>query len=297
MTAPLPANPANQAPLRFPLTESDLDALVRGALTEDHAFRDVTTLATVREDAVAQARMVARADGVIAGLPIALATFQCVASSIAHEIHAPDGTRVARGTSILSLEGPARALLTAERVALNFVQHLSGIATITARYVDAVRGTRAQILDTRKTTPGWRALEKYAVRCGGGVNHRADLEADVLIKDNHLAALQGDVALAVRRTREFAPAGTRVEVECDDIEQVRAAVAAHADIILLDNMSPALMRECVQLIAGRALSEASGGISLDTVRAVAESGVDRISVGALTHSAPALDIGIDFGRW
>ncbi|MGH7632136.1 MAG: carboxylating nicotinate-nucleotide diphosphorylase [Gemmatimonadaceae bacterium] len=293
MTAPQPAHAAR---LRFPLAESDLDALVRAALTEDHAFRDVTTLATVREDAVARARMVARADGVIAGLPIALATFQCAASSIDHEIHAPDGTPVARGTNILSLEGPARALLAAERVALNFVQHLSGIATLTARYVDAVRGTHAQILDTRKTTHGWRALEKYAVRCGGGVNHRADLEADVLIKDNHLAALDGDVALAVHRTREIAPAGVRVEVECDDLEQVRAAVAAHADIILLDNMSPALMRECVQLIAGRALTEASGGISLDTVRAVAESGVDRISVGALTHSAPALDIGLDFTK-
>ena len=288
---------ANAARLRFPLAESDLEALVRAALAEDHAFHDVTTLATIREDAVARARMVARADGVIAGLPIALATFRCASSSIGQETHAPDGTHVVQGTDILLLWGPARALVAAERVALNFVQHLSGIATLTARYVHAVRGTRAQILDTRKTTPGWRALEKYAVRCGGGVNHRADLEADVLIKDNHLAALGGDVALAVQRARQFAPAGIRVEVECDDIDQVRAAADAHADIILLDNMAPALMRECVRLVAGRALTEASGGISLDTVRAVAESGVDRISVGALTHSAPALDIALDFESW
>jgi len=294
MTAPPPANAAR---LRFPLAESDLEALVRAALTEDRAFRDVTTLATIREDAVARARMVARADGVIAGLPIALATFQCASSSIGHETRTPDGTHVVRGTDIVSLLGPARALIAAERVALNFVQHLSGIATLTARYVHAVRGTRAQIFDTRKTTPGWRALEKYAVRCGGGVNHRADLESEVLIKDNHLAALGGDVALAVQRARQFAPAGIRVEVECDDMDQVRAAADAHADIILLDNMSPALMRECVQLVAGRTLTEASGGISLDTVRAVAEAGVDRISVGALTHSAPALDIALDFESW
>jgi len=294
MTAPPPANAAR---LRFPLAESDLEALVRAALTEDRAFRDVTTLATIREDAVARARMVARADGVIAGLPIALATFQCANASIGHETRTPDGTHVVRGTDIVSLLGPARALIAAERVALNFVQHLSGIATLTARYVHAVRGTRAQIFDTRKTTPGWRALEKYAVRCGGGVNHRADLESEVLIKDNHLAALGGDVALAVQRARQFAPAGIRVEVECDDMDQVRAAADAHADIILLDNMSPALMRECVQLVAGRTLTEASGGISLDTVRAVAEAGVDRISVGALTHSAPALDIALDFESW
>ncbi|MBK5189418.1 MAG: carboxylating nicotinate-nucleotide diphosphorylase, partial [Gemmatimonadaceae bacterium] len=181
-----------------------------------------------------------------------------------------------------------------ERVALNFAQRLSGIATLTARYVDAVRGTRAQILDTRKTTPGLRALEKYAVRCGGGTSHRADLAAAVLIKDNHLATLGGDIGLAVRRARERAPQGMQVEVECDDRAQVARALDAGADVILLDNMSPREMRVCVELVNGAAIVEASGGITLESVRAVAESGVDWISVGALTHSVPALDLALDF---
>jgi nicotinate-nucleotide pyrophosphorylase (carboxylating) len=179
-------------------------------------------------------------------------------------------------------------------VALNFLQRLSGIATLTAGYVDAVRGTRASILDTRKTTPGLRALEKYAVRAGGGYNHRFGLADGVLIKDNHLVAVGGDVALAVRRAREIAPPGMPIEVECDTAEQVRAGVDAGADIILLDNMSPAALAACVALVGARALTEASGGISLESVRAVAQTGVDRISAGALTHSAPSLDIALDF---
>ena len=174
------------------------------------------------------------------------------------------------------------------------MQRLSGVASMTARYVDAVTGTRAKILDTRKTTPGWRLLEKYAVRAGGGTNHRLNLSTAVLIKDNHLASVDGDVALAIRRARDLAPAGTKVEVECDRIEQVQAALDAKADIIMLDNMSEVQMANCVRLVDGRAITEASGGVNLDSVRAIAETGVDWISVGALTHSAPALDLALDF---
>jgi len=195
---------------------------------------------------------------------------------------------------VLFVTGHARGLLSAERVALNYMQRLSGIATLTWRYVDAVRGTNAKILDTRKTTPGWRALEKYAVRAGGGTNHRMDLSTGVLIKDNHLAALDGDVAKAVERARAIAPAGVKIEVECDRIEQVERAADAGADIILLDNMPLETMTACVKIVAGRAILEASGGVSLPTVRAIAETGVDWISVGALTHSAPSMDLALDF---
>ncbi|MFI5246329.1 MAG: carboxylating nicotinate-nucleotide diphosphorylase, partial [Gemmatimonadales bacterium] len=185
-------------------------------------------------------------------------------------------------------------MLAAERTALNFMQHLSGVATLTSRFVEAVRGTRAAIVDTRKTLPGWRRLEKYAVRCGGGLNHRSDLASAVLIKDNHLAAVDGDVALAVRRARDFAPTGTPVQVEVETPEQARAAVDAGVESILLDNMSYDAIRECVAIAAGRCVTEASGGVRLETVRAIAETGVDRISVGALTHSAPALNLALDF---
>jgi nicotinate-nucleotide pyrophosphorylase (carboxylating) len=205
-----------------------------------------------------------------------------------------DGSRVKAGEPVLFVTGHARALLTAERVALNYMQRLSGIATLTCKYVDLVQGTKAKILDTRKTTPGWGALEKYAVRAGGGTNHRMNLASGVLIKDNHLAALDGDVFKAVSRARELAPHGTKIEVECDRIEQVQRALDAGADIILLDNMTPAVLGEAVQLVGGRAILEASGGVSLDTVRTIAETGVDWISVGGLTHSAPAMDLGLDF---
>lgn len=278
----------------FPLSREATEALVRAALEEDRAFEDVTTLATVPEGAFANARMVARSEGVIAGLPLAVMAFHLLDPRVEVRVLAWDGSRVARGDITLELAGPARALLSAERVALNFVQHLSGIATLTARYVNAVRGMHSVILDTRKTTPTFRSLEKYAVRCGGGVNHRMDLATAVLIKDNHLAAAGGDIAVAVRRSRELAPAGSCVEVECDDVDQASAAAEAGADIILLDNMTPEQMRECVEIVAGRALTEASGGITLAGARAVAEAGVDRISVGALTHSAPALDVALDF---
>lgn len=280
--------------LEFPLDDLELRALVRAALDEDRAFDDATTSATVGPDVHASATMVSRAQGAIAGVSLAVATFLAMDKSIEYTVHAADGAHVAPGAIVLALEGRAAALLSAERVALNFVQRLSGIATLTARYVNAVAGTGARILDTRKTTPGYRALEKYSVRCGGGTNHRADLADAVLIKDNHLAAMGGDIAEAVRRARALARPGMVVQVECDEIDQVRAAIDAGADSVLLDNMPPATLRKCVELVAGRAVTEASGGITLNTVRAAAESGVDRISVGALTHSAPALDIALDF---
>ncbi|MBC7671996.1 MAG: carboxylating nicotinate-nucleotide diphosphorylase [Polaromonas sp.] len=280
--------------LRFPYAQAELHALVKSALDEDGAFNDLTTIATVVSDRHARGRLVARAPGVLCGVALALEAFRTLDPKVTMRVDSEDGARLKPGDSVLYLSGHARALLAAERVALNFMQRLSGVASITARYVDAVRGTRAKILDTRKTTPGWRLLEKYAVRAGGGANHRLNLSTAVLIKDNHLAAVDGDVGLAVRRARDLAPVGTKVEVECDRVEQVQAAIAAGADIIMLDNMAPATMRECVALVDGRALVEASGGVTLDSVRAIAETGVDWISVGALTHSAPALDLALDF---
>jgi nicotinate-nucleotide pyrophosphorylase (carboxylating) len=267
---------------------------VRSALQEDGAFNDLTTLATVVSDRRSRGTLVARENGVMCGVPIALEAFRQLDGKVSIRVDHEDGSRVKAGEAVLFVTGHARALLSAERVALNYLQRLSGIATVTARYVEAVRGTNAKILDTRKTTPGWRSLEKYAVRAGGGTNHRMDLSTGVLIKDNHLAALDGDVARAVSRAREQAPRGIKIEVECDRIDQVSRAVEAGADIILLDNMAPALLDECVRLVAGRAILEASGGVTLSTVRAIAETGVDWISVGALTHSAPSLDLGLDF---
>jgi len=280
--------------LRFPYSQAELHALVKSALDEDGAFNDLTTIATVVSDRHARGRLVARAPGVLCGIPLALETFRTLDPKVTIRVDCEDGARLEPGDSVLYLSGHARALLTAERVALNFMQRLSGVASATARYVDAVRGTHAKILDTRKTTPGWRLLEKYAVRAGGGTNHRLNLSTAVLIKDNHLASVDGDVGLAVHRARDLAPPGTKVEVECERIEQVQAALEARADIIMLDNMSTMQMKECVELVAGRAITEASGGVNLDSVRAIAETGVDWISVGALTHSAPALDLALDF---
>jgi nicotinate-nucleotide pyrophosphorylase (carboxylating) len=281
-------------PLQFPLTPKQLEQTVRAALHEDGAFDDVTTIATVVTDRRAHATIVAHASGTIAGVPLAVGAFRMLDPKVAIRIDVDDGGHASRGAVVMRITGLARAILSAERVALNYLQRLSGIATLTARYVDAVRGTHAAILDTRKTTPGWRQLEKYAVRAGGGVNHRLGLSDAVLIKDNHLAAVEGDIALAVRRVREFLPDAPAIEVECETPAQVQTALEARADVILLDNMDPQQLVECVRVIGGRALSEASGGISLETVRAVAQSGVNRISVGALTHSAPALDLGLDF---
>lgn len=280
--------------LRFPYSQEELRAIVKSALDEDGAFNDLTTLATVVSDRHARGRLVARATGVLCGVPIAVEAFCQLDSKVTIRVDHEDGARLSPGDSVLYLSGHARALLAAERVALNFMQRLSGIASLTARYVDAVRGTRARILDTRKTTPGWRLLEKYAVRAGGGTNHRLNLSSAVMIKDNHLAAVDGDVGAAVRRARDLAPAGTKVEVECDRIAQVRASLDAGADIIMLDNMTTAQMRECVELVNGRVITEASGGVTIETVRGIAETGVDWISVGALTHSAPSLDLALDF---
>jgi nicotinate-nucleotide pyrophosphorylase (carboxylating) len=280
--------------LRFPVLPEAMGAMVRSALEEDAAFNDVTAIATVLTERRARAALVARQAGVIAGVPLAVEAFRLLDARVSIRIDAEDGTRVRESDSVLFITGHARSILAAERVALNFLQRLSGVASLTARYVDAVAGTKARILDTRKTTPGWRALEKYAVRAGGGTNHRFDLAAAVLIKDNHLAALDGDIALAVRRARETTPAGTRVEVECETRQQVEDAIRAGADIVMLDNMTVEQMRECVSLVAARAIVEASGGVSLATVRAIAGSGVDWISVGAITHSAPAMDLAVEF---
>lgn len=284
----------SRAGLAFPLAAVALDGLVRSALEEDGAFNDITTIATVVTERRARAAVVARQQGVIAGVPLVIESFRLLDRKVSLRIDAEDGTRVKPGDHVLHITGHARPILAAERVALNFLQRLSGIASLTARFVDAVRGTKARILDTRKTTPGWRLLDKYAVRAGGGSNHRFDLASAVLIKDNHLAALDGDIGLAVRRARETAPPGTRVEVECDRASQVEAAVRAGADIVMLDNMSLADLRECVGIVGGRATVEASGGVTLHTVRGIAECGVDWISVGALTHSAPAMDLALDF---
>ncbi len=278
----------------FPLGEPQLVALVRAALEEDRAFDDITTISTVVSTRHSRAALVARGSGTIAGIALALAAFRLLDSHVEIRVDAEDGTRVQKGDSVLFLSGPARGLLSAERVALNFMQRLSGIATLTARFVDLVKGTRAHIVDTRKTTPGWRDLEKYAVRCGGGRNHRRDLAEAVLIKDNHIAACEGDVSLAVTRARAHVPPGILIQVECDNVVQVRAAIAAGCDALLLDNMTTALMKECVGLARGHCWAEASGGVNLETVRGIAETGVDRISIGALTHSAPALDLALDF---
>ncbi len=296
LVTPLSGVPAiqNDGRLRFPLTAEETRRLASDALEEDSAFNDITTIATVLSTRHTRATLVARQAGVVAGIPIALEVFRLMDPKVSIRVDTEDGTQVKKGATLLYLTGHARALLSAERTALNFLQRLSGIASLTGRYADAVRGTKARILDTRKTTPGWRSLEKYAVRAGGGVNHRMDLASAVLIKDNHLHAVEGDIALAIRRARELAPDGAKIEVECDRLDQVRVAIDAKADIVLLDNMSCEMMREAVTLSAGRVQTEASGGVSLSSVREIAETGVDFISVGALTHSASAMDMALDF---
>ncbi len=280
-----------------PLPNEEICATVRAALAEDIGSGDVTTLATVPESAVLRVAMVAREPLVLAGAAFAEVAFRELSGALNIERLLPDGQRAEPGQPLLRVQGAARAILTAERVALNFVQRLSGVATLTAHFVAASQGTHAQILDTRKTTPGWRSFEKYAVRCGGGHNHRFGLFDRVLIKDNHLAALRDEkpnaITAAVQRARRMFPQ-LQVEVEADTLTQVQQAVGAGADIILLDNMTNEQLRAAVQLAAGRARTEASGGVNLATVRGIAETGVDFISVGALTHSARAMDIGLDF---
>ncbi len=279
------------------LDAEEIRDAVRRALTEDVGTGDVTTLACVPADRMARAQIRAREPLVLAGIAFAIQAFHDESPNVRIESVRKDGDWLAPGDVALQVNGPARALLTGERVALNFVQHLSGIATATARFVDAIAGTGARILDTRKTTPGWRRFEKYAVACGGGTNHRTGLFDLVLIKDNHLAALAGEapnaIAAAVSRARRSWPA-LQVEVEVDTLEQLDQAVGAGADIILLDNMGLEELRDAVRRVAGRAKTEASGGVKLDRVRAIAETGVDFISVGGITHSAPSVDLGLDF---
>ena len=288
----------NHAPPSDILTPVDdiTRRLVKRALDEDIGSGDATSLALVPASAMAHAAIVARERLTVAGLTSAEMCFSEVDNTVKLRRMAEDGEPLEARAIILLLEGPAQSILTSERTALNFLQRLSGIATITARYKEAIEGTGAQLLDTRKTTPGWRALEKHAVACGGGKNHRMGLYDMVLIKDNHLAALHNEanpIATAVTRTRKACP-GLKIEVEADTLEQAEQAAAARADIILLDNMAPEKLREAVQLVDGRSKLEASGSITLTNIRAVAETGVDFISVGALTHSFPAADIALDF---
>ena len=266
---------------------------VRRVLAEDLGTGgDVTSRATIAADARFTAAMNCREPIVLAGLGVAAAFFRALDPQVEIETAASDGDAVPAGSVLMRLQGNARAMLAAERSALNTLQHLSGIATLTRRYVEAIAGTGATLLDTRKTIPGLRQLDKYAARMGGASNHRMRLDDGVLIKDNHVAVC-GGVSEAVRRAKAAAT-GLQVQVEVDRIEQIEPALAAGADRLLLDNMPPPVLREAVALVAGRVPLEASGGVSLDTIRAIAETGVDFISVGRITQSAPAVDIGLDY---
>jgi nicotinate-nucleotide pyrophosphorylase (carboxylating) len=267
-----------------------LAAVVAAALAEDVGRRDVTTEATIDADARGTAQLLVKEPGVVCGLEAAAAVFRALDDDLHFEPLVEEGTRIDGPTAVATVAGPLRAILTGERVALNFVGRLSGIATLTRSYVDAIEGTGAAILDTRKTTPGLRLLEKHAVVVGGGRNHRFGLYDGVLIKDNHLLAA-GSVAAAVERTR--AATELPLEVECDTLDQVAEALDAGADAILLDNMTLGELREAVTLAGGRARLEASGGIIIENVRAIAETGVDEISIGALTHSARSLDVSLE----
>ena len=291
MNHPYLSNPAFQ-PMGVEQAERH-DLVIRAALDEDIGRGDVTSVALIDADATSRAAIVARREGVVAGLAIAARVFSLVDPAIEVRPISQDGARVSPGAVLATVSGHARGILTAERVALNFLGRLSGIATLTRQFADAAASAGARISDTRKTTPGLRALERYAVRAGGGANHRFGLADEVLIKDNHLEAV-GSVAAAVARARANAPPGIVVEVECDTLDQVRDAVAAGADAVLLDNMDTETMRASVAVARGRAVVEASGGITPARVAEVAATGVDVISVGALTHSAPALDVALDF---
>lgn len=271
----------------------DTAEFVRRVLAEDLGTGgDATSNATIAADARFTAEMNCRQELVVAGLDLAAEFFQALDVSIEIEALAKDGDRAAHGTTLMRLAGNARAMLAAERSALNTLQHLSGVATLTRRYADAIAGTGTVLLDTRKTLPGLRLLEKYAAKTGGAQNHRMRLDDGILIKDNHVAVC-GGVAEAVRQAKA-ANTGLQVQVEVDRIDQVEAALAAGADRLLLDNMDPAMLREAVALVGGRVPLEASGGVTLETIRFLAETGVDYISVGRITQSAPAVDIGLDY---
>jgi nicotinate-nucleotide pyrophosphorylase (carboxylating) len=272
-----------------------IDRAVDAALAEDVGLGDLTGTLTVEPDRRAKAAAVARSELVVAGLDVFRAAFLRFDPATVVQPLAADGERAARGTVLATVDGRARSVLAAERVALNFLQRLCGVATLTRRFVDAVpQGAKTRILDTRKTTPGLRAFERYAVRCGGGVNHRSDLGGGVLIKDNHIAACGGSVGEAVRRALRGTGPTQRVEAEVTSLEQLDEAMAAGAHAVLLDNMTPERIAEAVRRAAGRVVIEASGGLRLEDVPAVARTGVDFISAGALTHSAPAADISLEF---
>lgn len=288
----IPSAHAGRRELRLP--EGIVDKAVAMSLAEDLGLGgDITTEATIPAGTRAKAVIAARKAGTVAGIQLAKSAFKTLDPLTEFETVIDDGVTVEAGGVIARISGDARALLTAERTALNFLGHMSGIATLTARYVDAVKGTKARIIDTRKTTPGLRALEKFAVRCGGGVNHRFGLFDAVLIKDNHIEAA-GGIGPALERARQHAGHMVKVEIEVTSIAELIDALELNPDAVLLDNMPPAMLKEAVEQVAGRVITEASGGVTLETVRAIAESGVDLISVGALTHSAPVLDIGLDF---
>jgi nicotinate-nucleotide pyrophosphorylase (carboxylating) len=267
--------------------------LIQASIEEDLGRGDVTTEATIAEHVISRARLITKQEIVLAGMEVFIEVHTVLDKAVHIKASHNDGDLLVTGTVIAELEGPARALLAGERVALNFLQRLSGIATLTRRYVDAVSGYNVEIVDTRKTTPGWRVLEKYAVRVGGGKNHRHDLGDGVLIKDNHIVAA-GGIKQAVAMARKHSHHLLKIEVEVETLEQVEEALQAGAEVIMLDNMSPMLLAEGVKLIGGRAIVEASGGISLESVVDVARTGVDLISVGRLTHSAPAADIHVEF---
>jgi nicotinate-nucleotide pyrophosphorylase (carboxylating) len=271
-----------------------IDEAVHRALDEDLGRAgDITSMATIPEATAAHAIMVARQAGVIAGLPLAVATFQKLSPEIRIAAHVRDGATVAKGVHLLTIDGPARAVLTAERTALNFVGRLSGVASLTADYVRHTVGTKVRICCTRKTTPGLRALEKYAVRCGGGFNHRFGLDDAILIKDNHIA-VAGGVKPVLERARKHVGHLVKVEIEVDTLAQLREVLATGlADVVLLDNMDTATLAEAVQLAEGRVVLEASGGLTFDTIAAIAATGVDYASSGALTNSAPNFDVAID----
>lgn len=277
----------------LPLHRIQYEGIVRAALEEDLGRAgDLTTDGVVSPDSVASASLAARSAGVVAGLDVAIAAFRMLDDTVRVSVERPDGTAVAAGSRLARVDGPARAILTGERVALNFLGRLCGVATATAQMVDAIRGHDAHIICTRKTTPGLRTLEKYAVRVGGGMNHRFGLDDAVLIKDNHVA-LAGGIAEAVNRVRERAGHMVKIQVEVDTLEQLDTLIPLGVDAVMLDNMDHPTMRTAVEKVAGRMLVEASGGITPETVAAVAATGVDLISSGALTHSVKALDIGLD----
>lgn len=278
------------------LPTSELRSIVENAVREDLGWGDITTDYLIPEDLPAQATLLAKSEGVLAGIEIFALVFKTVDPSVSVEILMKDGTQIRRGDKLAVIAGSAASILRAERVALNFVQRLSGIATATWRCVSAVDGFKARIVDTRKTSPGLRLLEKYATRVGGGYNHRYNLSDGVLVKDNHLAAvakLGYTPSQVIATLRQRLPHTVRIEVEIDGLSQLDEVLAAGADVILLDNFEPEDMRRAVELIGGRALTEASGGITPDKVRAIAETGVDIISLGSLTHSVHALDISLE----